>query len=106
LNLNPKIQTRKRLIIYNTTNGIVTLRKHDNAIHSNVLKFFENELNCLLREEEKKPSKKRLNISLTPYLVFFCKKTFQERRCATKILFGKFESFNCQKPYSFIVCGE
>jgi hypothetical protein len=72
LNLNPKIQARKRLIIYNTTNGIVTLRKHDNANHSNVLNFFEKKVNCLLREEEKQPFKKRLNISLTPYLVFFC----------------------------------
>jgi hypothetical protein len=40
LNLNPKTQARKRLIIYNTTNGIATLREHDNANHSNVLNFF------------------------------------------------------------------
>ncbi len=31
LNVNPKIQARKGLIIYNTTNGIATLRKHVNS---------------------------------------------------------------------------
>ncbi len=30
---NPKIQARKGLIIYNTTNGITTLKKHVNAKH-------------------------------------------------------------------------
>jgi hypothetical protein len=33
LNLNPKIQARKGLIIYNTTNGIVALRIHVNLDH-------------------------------------------------------------------------
>jgi hypothetical protein len=33
LNLNPKTQTRKGLIIYNTTNGIATSRKHVNSYH-------------------------------------------------------------------------
>jgi hypothetical protein len=41
LNLNPKTQVKKRLIIYNTTNGIVALRKHVNVDHSNVLKRIE-----------------------------------------------------------------
>jgi hypothetical protein len=36
LNLNPKIQDRKGLIIYNTINNIVTLRKHVNSDHCNV----------------------------------------------------------------------
>jgi hypothetical protein len=36
LNLNPKSQARKGLFIYNTTNGITTLRKHVNSNHSNV----------------------------------------------------------------------
>jgi len=30
---NPKTQARKGLIIYNTTNGITTLKKHVNAKH-------------------------------------------------------------------------
>jgi hypothetical protein len=37
LNLNSKIQARKGLILYNTTNNIAKLRKHVNANHSNVL---------------------------------------------------------------------
>jgi hypothetical protein len=31
LNLNPKTQTRRGLIKYNTTNGIIALRKHVNV---------------------------------------------------------------------------
>jgi len=38
LNLNPKTQGRKGLIIYDITNGIATLKKHVNTNHSNVLK--------------------------------------------------------------------
>jgi hypothetical protein len=35
LNLNPKTQARRRLIIYTTTNGITTLIKHVNLDHFN-----------------------------------------------------------------------
>jgi hypothetical protein len=59
LNLNPKNQARKWLIIYNIINGIIALRKYVNLDQSNVLNFFEKEMNCLLKEEEKKPFKKR-----------------------------------------------
>jgi hypothetical protein len=38
LNVNPKMQARKGLITYNRTNGIVTLRKHVNLDHLNILK--------------------------------------------------------------------
>jgi hypothetical protein len=62
LNLNPKTQARKWLIIYNTINGIVALKKHVNSDHSNVLKKNEEEVNCPLSEEEKQPSKKIQNI--------------------------------------------
>jgi len=71
LNLNPKIQVRKGITIYNTTNGITTLRKHVNVDHSNVLKKIEREVNFLLREEEKQPSKKRSNISFNSISSFF-----------------------------------
>jgi hypothetical protein len=40
LNVNPKIQARKGLIIYNTTNGVATLKKHVNVNHFNILKKF------------------------------------------------------------------
>jgi hypothetical protein len=71
------------------------------------LKIIEKEVNCLLREEEKQPSKKRSNISFNSIFSFyFCKKTFQKKGCAAKILFGRFESFSCQKPSFFIICGE
>jgi hypothetical protein len=34
LNLNPKTKGRRGLIIYNTTNGITTLKKHVNVDYS------------------------------------------------------------------------
>ncbi len=52
LNLNPKTQAKKGLIIYDTTNGIATLRKHVNTNRSNVLKNFEKEKNCTLKEKD------------------------------------------------------
>ncbi len=36
LNLNPKTQTRRGLIICNTFNGIIALRKHVNVDHFNI----------------------------------------------------------------------
>jgi len=36
LNVNPKIQARKGLIIYNITNDIVALKKHVNSDHFNI----------------------------------------------------------------------
>jgi len=57
LNSNPKIQAKRGLIIYNTTNGIVELRKHVNSNHCKILKKIEEEVNNPLREDEKRPSK-------------------------------------------------
>jgi hypothetical protein len=46
-------------------------------------------MNCPLMDEEKKPSKNRPNIFSNSILRFsFCKKAFQ-KRCVTKIIFGK-----------------
>jgi hypothetical protein len=44
LNLNPKLQARRKLIIYNTINCIIALRKHVNSNHSN----------CFLKKLKKK----------------------------------------------------
>jgi hypothetical protein len=38
---NSKTQKKKGLILYNTTNGITTLKKHVNANHSIIAKMFE-----------------------------------------------------------------
>jgi len=71
LNVNPKTQARKKLIIYNTTNGITALRKHVNSNHLNILKKIEEEINCPLTENERQPSKKRLNVSSNSIFSFF-----------------------------------
>jgi hypothetical protein len=36
LNVNPKTQARKGLVIYNSSNGIVALRKRANSDHLNI----------------------------------------------------------------------
>ncbi len=97
LNVNPKIQARKRLIIYNTTNGIARLKKHVNLDHSNILKKFEEKLIVLWGKMKDNLPKKNQTFLLTPYLV-------QKRWCATKAKFGRFGSFNCQKPSFFTIC--
>jgi hypothetical protein len=79
LNLNPKIQARKGLIIYNKINGITTLRKHVNSNHSNIFFKIEEEMNNPLREDEKQPLKKRQNESSNSIFNFCCKGTFQEK---------------------------
>jgi hypothetical protein len=83
------------------------LKKHVNLDHSNVLNFFEEEVNFPFIKEEKQPSENIQNIFKNSISSFFlCNKSFQERRCATKIKFGRLGSFNYQKPSSFKVCGE
>jgi hypothetical protein len=62
LNVNPKTQAKKGLIIYSSSSGIIALRKHVNSDHPNILKKFKEEINCPLRENERKPSKKRSNV--------------------------------------------
>jgi hypothetical protein len=41
LNLNPKTQAKRRLIIYNTTNGITTLIEYVNLDHFNISKILK-----------------------------------------------------------------
>jgi hypothetical protein len=41
---NSQAQARKGLILYNTTNGITTLKKHVNANHFIIAKMFEKEM--------------------------------------------------------------
>jgi len=60
----------KLLIIDNTTNSIITLRKHVNLDYCNI---FEK-VNCLLKEDEKQPSKKRPNIFKNSISFFFVAK--------------------------------
>ncbi len=71
LNLNPKTQARRRLIIDSTTNGIITFIKHVNLDH--LIYFFE-EVNSPLRKDEIKPLKNRLNMFSNSMYNFFCYK--------------------------------
>jgi hypothetical protein len=62
------------IIIYNTTSGIFALRKHINSYHCNIFKFFEKEVNCPLKEDERQPFEKRPNISSNSISSFFATK--------------------------------
>jgi hypothetical protein len=52
LNINPKTQVRKGLIIYYSSNGITALKKYVNSNYLNIYKKIEEEINCPLREDE------------------------------------------------------
>jgi hypothetical protein len=59
---NHKIQTKKGLILYNTTNGITSLKKHVKVNYSIIAKMFENEVNNPLKGELQKQIAKRNQI--------------------------------------------
>ncbi len=77
---NPKTQARKSRIIYNTTNGITTLKKHVNANDFITANMFEEEINNLVRGKvEKQLAKKKSNTSNNAIVNFFVtKEPFQK----------------------------
>ncbi len=56
---NAKTQARKGLILYNSANGITTLKKHVYVDHCIITKMFE-EVNNLLKDVERHLQKKDL----------------------------------------------
>ncbi len=88
---NLKTQVRKSLIIYNTTNGITTLKKHVNTNDSIIAKMFEEEINNLMRGEVEKQLAKKIQIHLTMQLLIFLlpknlsKRTICNRKCLLKV---------------------
>jgi hypothetical protein len=106
LNLSSKIQARKSLIIYNTSNGITTLKKHFNSNHCNIFLKFEEKVSCPLRVVKNNFSKRDQIFLLIPYPILFGKEPFKIDKCTTKVIFERLGSFNCQKPFFFIVCGK
>jgi len=86
LNLNPKTQARKGIIIYNLINGIIALKKHVNLKHSNVLNFFEEEVSILSFEGRRKTTFQKYIkyfLKLHTYFIFY-KRTFQRKRMCNK----------------------
>jgi hypothetical protein len=61
---NPRTKTRKGLISYYKTNGILTLKMHVDAKHSLLAKKLDEEVNSSIRTQgERQPTKKRQNVS-------------------------------------------
>jgi hypothetical protein len=72
---NPKTQTRKGLILYNTANGITSLKKHVKVNYFIIAKMFENEMNNPLKGElEKTTCKKRSNLAGSAIINVFATK--------------------------------
>jgi hypothetical protein len=105
LNVNPKMQARKGLITYNTTNSIATSKKHVNSDHPNIFWSIEEEISSPSREDEKNLPKRDQMFLLIPYLVFFLlQKNLLRKMMCGKEQFYKIDSFNYQKPSSFTIC--
>jgi hypothetical protein len=69
--LNFKTQTKKGLIIHNTTNGIITLKNHVNTDHSIIVKIFDEEVNIPLKGKvEKQLAKKKFKIKLNTCMFY------------------------------------
>ncbi len=85
---NPKTRERENFVMYNKTNGIATLKKHENADHFIIAKMFGEEMNSLLREEvEKQLAKKRLLNPFGSLIVNFLSQTsFPKRSNGAKIV--------------------
>ncbi len=89
LNVNQKTQARKGLIIYNSSYGIVALRKHVNLDHPNSLKKFKKKIDYPLREMKDKFPKRDQMFFLIPYLVFLLQKNLLRKMMCNKVFFGK-----------------
>jgi hypothetical protein len=55
-----KTQARKGFILYNTTNGKITLKTHMSINHSIIAKMFEKKVNSPLKGEVKKLLAKKI----------------------------------------------
>ncbi len=70
-----KVQAMKGLFLYNTTNGITTLKKHMNANHFIIAKLFEEVINSPLKGKmERQLAKKISNPSINVIVNFFVAK--------------------------------
>jgi hypothetical protein len=106
LNLNPKTQARRGLIIYNTSSGIIALRKHVHVNHS-ICFLIEEEVNNLLKEKKRQLAKKKANMSISSISNFFAtKEPFKKKWFVAKKIIGGYEISNYQKPSSFAICGK
>jgi hypothetical protein len=70
---NLETQAKKGLIVYNTTNGITTLKKHVNANQIIIAKMFKGEVNTIV------PRQLRHKLYIYIYIYIFCQ-SFQKKK--------------------------
>jgi hypothetical protein len=79
------------------------LRKHVNVDHYIIFLKIKEEVNNLLREDEKKPTKKKPNMFSSSISNFF----FLQKNLSRNMICCKNNGIsNYQKPSFFVVCGK
>jgi hypothetical protein len=73
---NAKTQARKGLILYNSGNGIVALKRH---VYCTIVKIFENVNNFFKEPYEKQLAKKRPHVNGTIISNIFVSTKFYEK---------------------------
>jgi hypothetical protein len=76
---NVKTEARKGLILYNSANGIIALKKHVYANHGRIAKIFEKITNLIKKPYERQLAKKRPHINRTTIFNFFITKDFYKK---------------------------
>ncbi len=85
-----QVQAMKGLFVYNTTNGITTLKKHLNANHFIIAKLFKEAINSPLKwKVEKQLAKKRSYPSNNVIVNFLLPKILSRRIICSKHYFLK-----------------
>jgi hypothetical protein len=83
--------------LYNNANGIIALKEHVYANHCMIVKLFEEEVNILVKEPNKRElAKKRPQVNGSIIFNFFAtKNSYKRRSFAVEVVFGRFNYFNC-----------
>jgi hypothetical protein len=89
LDLNPTTQANRRLIICNTTNGIITLRKHVNLHHCNLFFKLMKRWIVFWKKMEYNFLKRDWMCLLIPYPIFLLQKNLSRNVIYIKSNFWK-----------------
>ncbi len=76
---NAKTQARKGLILYNSANVIIALKKHVYANHGMITKIFEKINNLIKKLYDRQLAKKRPHVNRTTIFKFFTTKDFYKK---------------------------
>jgi hypothetical protein len=92
---NLKTPTRKGFILYNTSNGITTLRNNVLLDHLKITKMFKKEVNNPIKEELERQltQKKDLICLMSQFLTFLLQEILSKRMMCNKNSLSKTYSY-------------